>query len=154
MPATKSHVSHVVLDGEKGNTWEENTADILEGHGQVWSYVKNDRLGFDIPYVHEGRSHEYVPDFLVQMVAQPDGIERTLIIEVSGGRKDQELRAVKAQTARDRWCAAVNNHGGWGRWAYLEIDDMTFAAKQINQALDALASPVLSHDAPVLGASA
>ena len=152
--AKKSHVSHVVLDGEKGNTWEEATSDILEGHGLVHSYVKNDRLGFSVPYVHEGRSHEYVPDFLVRLTPQPDGLERTLIIEVSGGRKDQALRKVKADTTRDRWCVAVNNHGGWGVWAYLEIDDMTFAAKQINQALDALATSVPSHDAPVLETSA
>jgi type III restriction enzyme len=154
IPATKSHVSHVVLDGEKGNTWEENVSDILEGHGQVASYVKNDRLGFTVPYVHEGRSHEYVPDFLVRLTPQGDGIERTLIIEVSGGRKDQKLRELKAQTTRDQWCVAVNNHGGWGRWAFLEISDMTFAAKQINQALDALATSVPSTDAPILGATA
>ena len=34
----------------------------------VAAYVKNDHLGFTIPYVHEGRSHEYVPDFLVRLV--------------------------------------------------------------------------------------
>ena len=31
--------------------------------------MKNDHLGFAIPYVHEGRSHDYVPDFLVRLGA-------------------------------------------------------------------------------------
>ena len=33
--------------------------------------MKNDHLGFTIPYVHEGRSHHYVPDFLVRLDAEP-----------------------------------------------------------------------------------
>ena len=33
------------------------------------AYVKNDHLGFTIPYVHKGRSHGYVPDFLVRLVS-------------------------------------------------------------------------------------
>ena len=36
------------------------------------AYVKNDHLGFTIPYVHEGRTHHYVPDFLVRLVPEPD----------------------------------------------------------------------------------
>ena len=31
------------------------------------AYVKNDHLGFTIPYVHKGRSHSYIPDFLVRL---------------------------------------------------------------------------------------
>ena len=58
-----------------------------ERHDDVAAYVKNDHLGFTIPYVHEGRTHQYVPDFLVRLVTEPDDVERTLIVEVSGGRK-------------------------------------------------------------------
>ena len=85
--ASKSQVSHVVLDGIKGNTWEEGVAAILEKHSDVNSFVKNDHLGFTIPYVHEGRSHQYWPDFLVRLNPTADGTARTLIIEVSGGQK-------------------------------------------------------------------
>ena len=83
--------------------------------------MKNERLGFTIPYVHEGRTHEYVPDFLVRLVTEPDDVERTLIIEVSGSRKSPGPTAAKADTARNQWCAAVNNWGGFGRWGYVEV---------------------------------
>ena len=33
----------------------------------VAAYVKNDHLGFAIPYVHKGSTHAYVPDFLVRL---------------------------------------------------------------------------------------
>lgn len=133
--ATKSQVSHVVLDGIKGNTWEEKVAGILERHPDVVAYAKNDHLGFTIPYVHEGRSHQYWPDFLVRLQPDADGEERTLILEVSGTRKSAGPTAAKADTARDQWCVAVNNHGGWGRWAYLEVGDMTTAEGRIDDAI-------------------
>ena len=34
---------------------------------QVAAYVKNDHLGFTIPYVFQGRSRQYLPDFLVRL---------------------------------------------------------------------------------------
>ncbi len=141
----KSQVSHVVLDGIKGNTWEEEVAGILEGHGQVVSFVKNDHLGFSIPYVHQGRSHQYVPDFLARLTPGPDGLGRTLIIEVSGSQKSPGPTQAKARTARDQWCRAVNNYGGYGLWGYLELTDRKFAGP-IN---DAIAS--LSPTSPLAG---
>ena len=64
-----------------------------------------------------------IPDFLVRLHPAADGVVRNLIVEVSGGRKDQDKRAVKAHTARYSWCVAVNNHGGYGRWAFIEVAD-------------------------------
>ena len=44
-----------------------------------------------------------------------------LILEVSGeARKD---KAAKTATARNFWIPAINNHGAFGRWAFLEISD-------------------------------
>ena len=34
-------------------------------------------------------------------------------------------------TARDLWVPAVNNHGGFGRWAFVEIADPWDAKKAI-----------------------
>jgi type III restriction enzyme len=149
--ATKSQVSHVVLDGIKGNTWEEGVAGILEQHQQVHSFVKNDSLGFRIPYVHEGRTHEYIPDFLVRLTPAPDGIERTLIIEVSGSRKSPGLRAAKARTAREHWCPAVNNHGGWGLWGYIELADPPSFGPLINAGIAELYEPMSSSGTPIAG---
>ena len=137
--AAKSHVNYVVLDGIKGNTWEEIVAGLLEDHDAVAAYVKNDGLRFEIPYIHGGNTHAYVPDFLVRL--QPiDGLDtiHTLIVEVSGGRKDQHFRHTKAETARDHWCVSVNNHGGFGRWGYVEISNMEHAESALNNAIEAL----------------
>ena len=49
--------------------------------------------------------------------------ERILIVEVSGTLKDRAKREAKAETAEHRWCVAVNNHGGFGRWTFTEIGD-------------------------------
>ena len=55
---------------------------------------------------------------------------------MSGGRKDQAKREVKALTARDQWCVAVNNHTGFGIWGFVEIDNMHHAAYELSAAID------------------
>lgn len=144
--ATKSHVSHVVLDGVKGNTWEEIIALRCELHPQVAAYVKNDRLDFSIPYTWQGRSHRYVPDFLLRLEQAESDVVRTLIIEVSGGQKSPGPTKAKADTARNQWCTAINNHGGFGRWGYIEIDSMENAAARLDHAIESL-----YDDAPIIG---
>ena len=147
--AVKSHVNYVVLDGIKGNTWEQTVAGLLEVNDEVAAYVKNDHLGFEIPYVYEGRSHAYVPDFLVRLVTEPGDVERTLVVEVSGGQKVHQSpgpTAVKATTARDQWCTAVNNDGRFGRWGYVEIASMLGADRVLDEAIENLQA-----DAPIIG---
>jgi type III restriction enzyme len=145
-PPTKSPLNHVVLDGLRGNSWEEHLAGVLEGDARVKSYVKNERLGFSIPYVHQGRSHEYVPDFLVRLKTEAGDVERTLIVEVSGSLKSPGPTAAKADTARNQWCAAVNNDGRWGRWGYVEVHNPAFEHHILDAAIDAL-----YRDQPVIG---
>jgi type III restriction enzyme len=139
-PPTKSHLNHVVLDGVRGNSWEEGLAQLLEHHDRVKAYVKNERLGFAIPYVHAGQTHEYIPDFLVRLIADPNDIERTLIVEVSGSQKSPGPTSAKANTARDQWCAAVNNWGEFGRWGYVEVHHPAETPGLINDAIDRLYS--------------
>lgn len=145
-PPEKSHLNHVVLDGVRGNTWEEALAEMLERDKRVYSYVKNERLGFTIPYVFEGRSHEYVPDFLVRLVAESGDVERTLIVEVSGGRKSPGPTWAKADTARNQWCAAVNNAGEFGRWGYIEVGNPFDAHAVLHTAIENLYA-----DRPIIG---
>ena len=145
-PPTKSHLNHVILDGLRGNSWEEALAGHLEADDRVAAYVKNDHLGFTIPYTHAGRSHDYVPDFLVRLVREDDDVERTLIVEVSGSRKSPGPTAAKADTARHQWCAAVNNWGRFGRWGYVEVSDMVKARFLLDDAIDNLYA-----DRPVIG---
>jgi type III restriction enzyme len=114
----KCHISHVVCDTD---SWEQKMAQVLEDMDEVESYVKNHNLGFFIPYTYEGEAHNYIPDFIVRLRA-PDGAQPlNLIIEVSGEPKPE--KAAKVETARALWVPAVNNHGGFGRWGFLEISD-------------------------------
>jgi len=116
------HVSHVVADTE---SWEQKAAQALEEFGEeglVLAYVKNHSLGFLIPYVLAGEQRNYVPDFIVRIDdGHGTGDPLNLIVEVTGQRKKD--KEAKAATARDLWVPAVNNHGGFGRWAFIEIKD-------------------------------
>jgi type III restriction enzyme len=78
--------------------------------------VKNQGLGFAIPYLDAGRDHEYFPDFLVKLT---NGV--TLVLETKG---HDELEAVKAQAAQ-RWVRAVNADGSHGEWRYALTHNMT-----------------------------
>ncbi len=44
-----------------------------------------------------------------------------LIVEVTGEKKKD--KAAKVATARTLWVPAINNHGGFGRWAFIEVAD-------------------------------
>jgi type III restriction enzyme len=97
-------------------------AQVLEEMPEVVRYVKNHGLGFTIPYTLNGDERQYIPDFIVHLndCHGPDDL-LNLILEVSGeARKD---KAAKVATARSLWVPAVNNHGGFGRWAFVEISD-------------------------------
>ena len=84
--------------------------------------MKNQSLGFTIPYTLNGKERQYYPDFIADIGVdgagsrsvqlQPDVLN--VIIEVTGeARKD---KAAKVTTARTLWVPAVNNHGGFGRF--------------------------------------
>ena len=146
IPVEKSEVSHVTLDGKDGNTWEQKLALLLENDLNVAAFVKNDQLGLTIPYVHKGRSHSYIPDFLVRLERTDEDVDRTLIIEVSGSQKSPGPTNQKAETARNSWCVAVNNHGGWGRWAYIEMKNPDEFRARLADAIQSLYG-----DEPIIG---
>jgi type III restriction enzyme len=114
----KSHVSHVVADTE---SWEQKMASVLEEMDEIFSYVKNQNLGFTIPYVLEGDARQYIPDFVAKVKLPGSDNYVNLIVEVSGEKRKD--KAAKVETARALWVPAVNNHGGFGRWAFIEISD-------------------------------
>jgi len=62
-----------------------------------------------------------------------------LIIEVTGEKKKE--KAAKVATAKTLWVPAVNNHGGYGRWAFLEIADPWDAQNIIRGFLATLSQP-------------
>lgn len=123
----KCHISHVVADT---GSWEQKMAQTLEEMDEVECYVKNHNLGFTIPYTVDGRERNYIPDFIAH-VRRPDGALINLIVEVTGEKKEDKL--AKTSTAKTLWVPAINNHGGFGRWEFLEITDPWNAVDEIRE---------------------
>jgi len=139
----RCHVNFVVLDGPRGNTWEEMVAQLLEVLPPVAAYVKNDHVGFTIPYAYQGRSRQYLPDFLVRLQPLDDDTQtRTLLVEVSGSHKPPGPTKEKADTVRDLWLPAVNNHGGFGRWSYCELTNPAMFRPDLEAAITALRAEI------------
>jgi type III restriction enzyme len=105
-PAMHSHISACVFD----STWEAHAAQKLDHDPRVAAWVKNDHLGFEVHYLFQGAPRRYRPDFLARL---SDG--STLILEVKGQDSQQE-EAKRA--ALGEWIAAVDEHGGFGRWSW------------------------------------
>jgi len=104
----KSHLNYVVADTSK---WEQQAAYVIDGHPAVDGFAKNAGLGFAVPYIHNGQSHDYVPDFIIRLKLQP---AIHLILETKGFDDLAEVKAAAAQ----RWVAAVNADGRSGSWQY------------------------------------
>jgi hypothetical protein len=126
----KCHVSYTVLD----SNWESTLEERLEDMDEVVRYVKNHNLGFTIPYSLNGEARNYIPDFIacIDDGHGPDDL-LNLLIEVTGEHKKD--KAAKVSAARTLWVPAVNNHGGFGRWAFIEITDPWDAGNTIRASL-------------------
>lgn len=123
----KCHVNKVV--GHSGR--ETRLARFLEDMPDVLRYVKNDHLDFTIPYVIDGITRSYTPDFIVHL---DDGGEDPLqvLVEVSG--EDRREKGVKTMTAATKWMNAVNADGRFGRWAFVEMTKVDAdTAKKLRQ---------------------
>lgn len=114
----KSHVNYVVADTEE---WEQGVAKKLEQMPEVLSYVKNQGMGFTIPYEHQGVAHQYNPDFIA-VLEMPNKTKLNLLVEVTGKKDDK--KKMKIKTAQELWVPAINNFGKYGNWAILEVQDI------------------------------
>jgi len=127
---TKSHVNRVTLD----SGWEGVLTQKLESMDEVICYVKNERLGFEIPYTLGFKERNYIPDFIVKVMK--DGQPLNLIIEVSGERRlDKEA---KIATIRHLWLPAINGLGSYGTWDFIEIngeDELRTAKEELRNYL-------------------
>jgi type III restriction enzyme len=127
----KCHISHVVADTD---SWEQKMAKNLEEMPEVIRYVKNHNLSFTIPYTLNGEEKNYIPDFIACV---NDGYGPSdllnLIVEVTGEKKKD--KAAKVASARTLWVPAINNHGGFGRWAFIEVADPWDAENTIRSGL-------------------
>lgn len=98
---TKSHLNYAVADSE----WEQIFAKTCEEVDMVKSYVKNDYLGFNIPYNKDGVERLYRPDFILK-VKNSNGVKANVIIEISGYSND---KAEKKWYTEYNWLPAVNS---------------------------------------------
>lgn len=119
--ADKCHLNYVVYDSD----WEAGLAQRLENMDEVIAYAKNHSLGFEVPYEFGGETLRYRPDYIVRL---NDGNAEplNLVIEVKGLRDEKD--AAKAQTMRNVWVPATNNAERFGRWSFLELNDVPYDA--------------------------
>jgi len=115
-PTERSQISHAVVD----SSWEQYAVDVLEKHGCVQAWARNDHLGFQVHYLWSGSKRRYVPDFLVKL-----SNDKTLVLEIKGQDSPQNR---EKRAALDLWVRAVNEHGGFGIWCC----DVAFEPAQIH----------------------
>lgn len=117
----KCHINWAVLDSD----WEGEFCRVLEACGRVKSYVKNDHLGFVVPYMRGMDRHEYYPDFIVRL---DSGVN--LVLEVKGFA-GEDVRQ-KREAMETQWVPGVNRLGSFGRWAFAQFDDASEMEKKFN----------------------
>jgi len=116
----KSHISHCVYD----STWESAEAYRLEKNPHVFSFAKNDHLGFGIHYTFNGVSHTYYPDFLIKL-----NNGKTLVLETKG-RDSPEVQTKRR--ALEEWVEAVNSLKDYGEW----YSDISFNIADVDGIID------------------
>ena len=87
----------------------------MKAHPRILAYVKNQGLGFEVPYLLGSTPQRYLPDFIVKVDAG-GGEVLNLVVEVKGYRGEDAKD--KATTMRTYWVPGVNNLGQFGRWAF------------------------------------
>jgi len=113
----KCHVNYAILDSD----WEGEFCRVVESHPRVRAYIKNQGLGFEVPYRHGSNMRKYIPDFIVQVDdGQADPLN--LIVEIKGYRGEDAKE--KKSTMDTYWVPGVNHLGTVGRWAFLELKDV------------------------------
>ena len=121
-------INYAVCDSD----WEAEFCRVVESHPQVCSYVKNQGLGFTVPYRYGSEARRYLPDFIV-LINDRDGQDDLLhlVVEIKGYRREDAKEKKKAMEIY--WIPGVNWRGDYGRWKFAELTDgedieKTFAA--------------------------
>jgi len=133
--ARKCHINWVVCDSD----WEAEFCRVAEAHPRVCTYVKNQGLGLEVPYLMGATPRKYLPDFIVQI---DDDQEKplNLIVEIKGFRGEDAKD--KANTMRAFWIPGVNNLGTYGRWAFAEFTSVFDMDGDFDKLIESFVAPV------------
>lgn len=127
----KCQVNWAVLDSD----WEGEFCRVAEAHPKVLGYVKNQGLGFEVPYRFGSVTRRYLPDFIV---LADDGRGREdplhLVVEIKGYRGEDAKE--KKTTMETYWVPGVNNTGILGRWAFAEFTYVYDIEKEFDDFID------------------
>lgn len=147
--ARRCHVNWVILDSD----WEAEFCRVAEAHPRVRAYVKNQNLGFEVPYRYGSETRKYIPDFIV-LVDDGHGDDDLLhlIVEIKGYRREDAKE--KKATMDTYWVPGVNHLGTHGRWAFAEFTEVyqiesDFEAKvekEFNKMIETVAAPVTAQE--------
>ena len=118
----RSHLNYVVADTK---TWEQAAAYYIDRDRYVAAFVKNQGLGFTIPYLDDNQFHDYVPDFIIRLNS---GVH--LILETKG----YDERELVKSAAAHRWVDAVNAEGSFGAWHYVMVRNPNDIPRKISDA--------------------
>ncbi|MDE0644163.1 MAG: DEAD/DEAH box helicase family protein [bacterium] len=105
----------------------------------VEAWVRNFRLGWEIPYLYDGVWHSYEPDFVAR-VRDQEGRPWHLIVECKG--QPDEKSDTKARYVEDWWIPAVAGSSqipeDSSRWGFVEVNSVSTAAREIQMAINDL----------------
>jgi type III restriction enzyme len=131
-----------VLDSD----WEAEFCRVAESHPKVRAYIKNHKLGLEVPYRYGTENRKYLPDFIVlvddgrppRADGSPDLLH--LIVEIKGYRREDAKE--KKATMDTYWIPGVNHLQRYGRWAFAEFTEIyqiesDFASK-VQSAFDSM----------------
>jgi len=110
----------------------------------VRRWVKNQTLGFEVPYQMGGVARKYIPDFIVVVDdGRGDDDLLHLVCEVKGYRGEDAK--VKKTTMEAFWVPGVNNSGRFGRWGFAEFREVYAMETDFASAVDAEVNQVLDQ---------
>ena len=127
----KCHLNAVAED----SGWEGQFARVCETHPAVMSFVKNQGLGFTIPYRDGSVMRDYVPDFIVRV--DVGGAEPLNVVVEIKGQKDVSVGA-KNETMETKWVPGVNALGTHGRWNFAMFEDIALIETEFTRFVDGL----------------
>lgn len=133
----RCHINYVVCDSD----WEAEFARVVESHPATICYVKNQGLGFEVPWRDGATPRRYLPDFIVR-ISDGRGADDplNLVVEIKG--QNDATTQIKAETMRALWVPGVNNLKTYGRWEFVEFNDVFGIERQFDKLIQQFRSKV------------